>query len=135
MGAHADWSALRESETARILAACTRCGRCAEVCPMMPYAQGAAGVSAATLVEGVLEVLSGGEGGAGARGWISVCTRSGACNAACPEAVNPRLMLRLAKWRANETGVLPKRDASDAMARVKAFARLGFSEREQEEWL
>jgi Fe-S oxidoreductase len=135
MVAHPDWSALRESETARMLAACTRCGKCAEVCPMMPYAQGAAGVPAATLVEGVLEVLGGGEGSEGARGWISVCARSGVCNEACPEAVNPRLLLRLAKWRANETGVLPKREAAEAMSRVKAFARLGFSEREQEEWL
>ncbi|MFN3448394.1 MAG: 4Fe-4S dicluster domain-containing protein [Roseococcus sp.] len=135
MVAHPDWSALRESETTRMLAACTRCGRCAEVCPMLPYAEAAQGVAASALVEGVLEVLAGGQGSAAARGWIAACTRSGACNAACPEAVNPRLMLRLAKWRANETGVLPKRDASEAMSRVKAFARLGFSPTEQEEWL
>ena len=102
---------------------------------MMPYAKGAEGVAASTLVEGVLEVLTGGQGSEGARGWISACTRSGACNAACPEAVDPRLMLRLAKWRANETGVLPKREAAEAMSRAKAFARLGFSEREREEWL
>jgi Fe-S oxidoreductase len=135
MVAHADWSALRESETARMLAACTRCGKCAEICPMMPYAAHTAGVAPAALVEGVLEVLSGGQGSEGARGWISACSRSGSCNDACPEAVNPRLMLRLAKWRANETGVLPKRDAAEAMSRVKAFARLGFSGEEQEKWL
>ncbi|MCU0889069.1 MAG: hypothetical protein MUC64_13845 [Rubritepida sp.] len=109
---HADWSALRESETARMLAACTRCGACAEACPMLRYAPDAAGAAPVELVQ-----------------------RSGLCNDACPEAVDPMLMLRLAKWRANETGALPKRDASDAMARVKAFARLGFTEREQEDWL
>lgn len=102
---------------------------------MMPYAKDAAGVAPTALVDGVLAVLAGGEGSEGARAWISACTRSGLCNEACPEAVNPRLMLRLAKWRANETGALPKRDAAEAMSRAKAFARLGFSEREQEEWL
>ena len=45
------------------------------------------------------------------------------------------LMLRLAKWRATETGALPKRDARDAMARVKAFARLTMTEEEQARWL
>jgi Fe-S oxidoreductase len=135
MVTHADWGALREAETQRMLAACTRCGKCAEVCPMIAYAPDAAGVAARELVIGVLDVLRGGEGSAAARGWIGACQRSGVCNDACPEAVDPMLMLRLAKWRANETGALPKRDASDAMARVKAFARLGFTDREQEDWL
>lgn len=132
---HADWAALRQGETTRMLAACTRCGACAEACPLLRYAPEAAGAAPADLVRGVLEVLLGGQGDAAARGWIAACQRSGLCNEACPEAVDPMLMLRLAKWRAQETGALPKRDATDAMARVKAFARLGFTAREQEDWL
>ena len=132
---HPDWSALRAAETARMEAACTRCGACAEACPMLPYAPAAQGVAAPDLVRGVLEVLQGGPGSPGARDWINACTRSGSCNAACPEAVNPMLMLRLAKWRANETGALPRRDALEAMSRAKAFARLGFTEDEQKDWL
>jgi hypothetical protein len=45
------------------------------------------------------------------------------------------LLLRLAKFTAQENGTLPQRDARDAMSRAKAFARLGFSEAEQKEWL
>jgi len=132
---HEDWSALRASETARMLAACTQCGACAEACPMLPYASAAQGAAAPDLVRGVLDALQGGASDPAALGWIAACTRSGSCNAACPHAVNPMLMLRLAKWRANETGALPKRDAAETMSRVKVFARLGFTEEEQREWL
>jgi len=135
MVAHADWTALRAAETARMLGACTRCGACFDACPMIPYAPDARGTDANAAVTGVLDVLSGGAGDAAARNWISVCTRSGSCNEACPEAVNPMLMLRLAKWRANETGAIAKRDASETMSRVKVFARLSFTEAEQSEWL
>jgi Fe-S oxidoreductase len=135
MVAHQDWSALRAAETERMLAACTRCGACFEACPMIPYAPEARGTDAKAVVIGVLDVLAGGVGDAAARNWISVCTRSGSCNAACPEAVNPMLMLRLAKWQAQEGGVIPKRDATETMSRVKVFARLSFTEKEQGEWL
>ncbi len=132
---YADLAGLRESETARMLVACSQCGACFEACPMVPYAPDARGADKSETVRGVLDVLTGGEGNAAARNWIAVCTRSASCNEACPEAVNPMLMLRLAKWRANETGVLPKRDAAETMSRVKVFARLSFSEDEQRDWL
>jgi Fe-S oxidoreductase len=132
---HADLLALRESETARMLAACSQCGACFDACPMVPYAPEARGADKSEVVRGVLDVLAGGQGDAASRNWIAVCTRSGSCNEACPEAVNPQLMLRLAKWRANETGALPKRDAAETMSRVKVFARLSFSEDEQRDWL
>jgi Fe-S oxidoreductase len=118
-----------------MLAACTRCGACFEACPMIPYAPEARGTDAKAAVIGVLDVLTGGAGDAASRNWISVCTRSGACNTACPEAVNPMLMLRLAKWRGSESGVIPERDAAETMSRVKVFARLSFTEKEQGEWL
>ncbi len=102
---------------------------------MVPYAPDARDADKSETVRGVLDVLTGGEGNAAARNWIAVCTRSGSCNEACPEAVNPMLMLRLAKWRANETGALQKRDAAETMSRVKVFARLSFSEDEQRDWL
>lgn len=132
---HEDWSALRASETARMTEACTQCGACAEACPMLPYAPAAQGAAAPELVRGVLDALAGGPSDPAALAWIAACTRTGSCNAACPEAVNPMLMLRLAKWRANETGALARRDASETMSRVKVFARLGFTEEERREWL
>ena len=143
MVAHEDWSALRAAETQRMLAACTRCGACFDACPMIQYmpavpgtdAPAARGTDAKAAVIGVLDVLSGGAGDAASRNWISVCTRSGSCNEACPEAVNPMLMLRLAKWQAQEGGVIPKRDAAETMSRVKVFARLSMTEEEQAKWL
>lgn len=102
---------------------------------MLPYAPAAQGAAAPDLVRGVLDALQGGASDPAALGWIAACTRSGSCNDACPEAVNPMLMLRLAKWRANETGALPKRDATETMSRAKVFARLGFTEDEQRDWL
>lgn len=127
--------ALREAETARILADCIRCGACFEACPMVPFAAGAQDADPVGAVVGVLDLLTGGPGDEASRAWTAACTRSGSCNAACPTDANPMKMLRLAKWRANETGALPKRDARDAMARVKVFARLGMSEEEQARWL
>ena len=126
---------LRESETARMTAACSRCGACFDACPMLPWASDVAGARGPEVVAGVLDVLAGGQGSAAARGWIAACTRSGSCNAVCPNAVNPMLMLRLARWRATETGALPKRDASETMSRVKVFARLTMTEEEQARWL
>ncbi len=132
---HADLAALRESETARMLAACSQCGACVEACPMVPYVPALQDADRPAVVRGVLEVLTGGEGDAASRAWIASCTRTGSCNAACPEAVNPQLMIRLATWRASETGLLPQRDTSIVMSRVKVFARLGFTEDEQRDWL
>ena len=134
-----DLTALREGETARMLAACSRCGACFDACPMLPWAQDVAGARGPEVVAGVLDVLTGGQGGgtgsAASRGWIAACTRSGACNVVCPNAVNPMLMLRLARWRATETGALPRRDSSETMSRVKVFARLTMTEEEQARWL
>ncbi len=127
-------SALREGEAARMDAACIRCGACFAACPMVPFSA-AKDADPVGAVVGVLDLLVGGAGDEASRAWTAACTRTGSCNAACPAGVDPRLMLRLAKWRASETGALPKRDARDAMARAKVFARLGMSEDEQARWL
>ena len=102
---------------------------------MVPYVPAAQDLDGGTVVRGVLAMLQGGAGDAASRGWVAACTRSAVCIPACPEAVDPMLMLRLAKFNAQENGAIPPRDARDAMARVKAFARLGFTETEQKDWL
>lgn len=127
--------ALREAEAARILSDCTRCGACVSACPMLPFAPAAQAAAPEAVVAGVLDLLSGGAGTEAARAWTLACTRSASCDAACPHGVQPMLMQRLAKWRGSETGALPHRDARDAMARVKAFARLTLTAEEQARWL
>src|SRR2546423_3147555 len=91
--------AFEKSEVDRILSACTRCGKCYEVCPMVQYSKAPAADGKA-VVAGVLGVLSGEPGSPEALGWIAVCTRSGVCVPACPDNVDPRMMMRLAQMTA-----------------------------------
>lgn len=101
---------------------------------MIAYVPAAQGASPSGTVRGVLSLMTGGAGDAAARGWVAACTRSAVCIPACPQAVDPMLMLRLAKFSAHENGHIPAKDVPDAMSRVKAFARLTFSDDEQRDW-
>jgi Fe-S oxidoreductase len=85
-----------KSRTQDVLDNCTRCGRCFEVCPMTAPA-GLAGRNAADVVGGVLDLIRGGAGAPDSERWAQVCSGSGSCIPACPEAVNPRFMLSLAR--------------------------------------
>ena len=85
-----------EARTQDVLDSCTRCGRCFEVCPMTAPA-GIADKNAADVVGGVLDLIRGGSGSAGSERWAQVCSGSGRCIPACPEGVNPRFMLAVAR--------------------------------------
>ena len=85
-----------QARTQEVLDRCTHCGRCFEVCPM-PAPAGLAGHDAAAVTAGVLDIIRGGPGTAEAERWAQVCSGSGHCIPACPEAVNPRFMLALAR--------------------------------------
>jgi Fe-S oxidoreductase len=85
-----------EARTRDILDRCTSCGKCFEVCPMTAPA-GIDGANPSETVSGVLRVIRGGAGTAEAERWAQVCSGSGSCIPACPEAVNPRFMLSLAR--------------------------------------
>jgi heterodisulfide reductase subunit D len=85
-----------EGRAQEVLDCCTRCGRCFEVCPMTAPA-GLADRKAADVVGGVLDIIKGGGSAADSARWAQVCSGSGSCIPACPEAVNPRLMLALAR--------------------------------------
>ena len=85
-----------EARTQDVLDKCTRCGRCFEVCPMTAPA-GIADQNAAGVVGGVLDIIRGGAGAPESERWAKVCSGSGSCIPACPEGVNPRFMLALAR--------------------------------------
>ena len=94
-----------------VLAGCTACGKCFEVCPMTGPAglgdEGAAGITAA-----VRDILAGGTGTSAAARWASVCSGSGHCIPVCPEGVNPRFMLTLARLsRSRDTAEADRRKA------------------------
>jgi Fe-S oxidoreductase len=128
-----------ERERQRILAACTSCGKCHDVCPMAGYNEKKGDATSQEMASGVLRLLREGTTDEAALGWVGVCIRSGSCVPACPENVNPKLMLRLAKMIA--TGglggekLLKVKDDRDYYARIRAFAALQLTEQEVKEWL
>src|SRR5258708_26591319 len=124
-------------EVERILGACTQCGKCFEVCPMTQYSKSPASDGKA-VVPGVLAVLRGEQGSPEALGWIAVCTRSGVCVPACPENVDPKMMMRLARMTAlggrGPPAQLPVKEDPDYFDRVRAFAKLQLTDDELKEW-
>ena len=85
-----------DSEIREILQKCTACGICAQVCPILPYTA-AKGMDSGEIVAGVLETLRGAQGNSASASWIEACAGSGVCIKGCPEPVNPRRMLLLAR--------------------------------------
>jgi ferredoxin len=128
-----------EKERQRILSSCTACGKCYEVCPMTEYMEKKGETTAREITSGVLGLLRSGAPDAAALDWISVCTRSGVCVPACPENVNPKMMIRLAKIIAvgglgGEKMIKLKEDR-DYFPRIRAFAQLQLSDDEIKEWM
>jgi len=126
-------------ETERILAACTRCGKCFEACPMTRYSPQLEGADSKTVTAGIADLLSGGAGSPEALAWASVCVRSGSCVPACPDAVDPKMMVRIARMIASGGLGGPRRitlrDDRDYFDRVRAFAKLQLTEEEIRDWM
>ena len=72
-------------------------------------------------------------------GWASVCVRSGSCVPACPENVDPKMMVRIARIMASG-GLggekhIPARHDRDYYDRIRAFGKLQLTEEERKEWM
>ena len=76
--------------------ACTRCGACFRACPMVAPA-GLGEADAAATTGGIVDLITGGAGTPEAVRWASVCSGSGSCIPACPEGINTRFMVQLAR--------------------------------------
>lgn len=127
------------SETERILGACTKCGKCFEACPMTRYSPQLQGAGATEVVTGILDLLGGAGDDPRALAWASVCVRSGSCIPACPDDVNPKMMVRIARMIASG-GLggprrIPVRDDRDYFDRIRAFAKLQLTEEEISKWM
>jgi Fe-S oxidoreductase len=128
-----------ERNIERTLAGCTSCGKCFEVCPTMRYSDKLAGQAGREVVAGILDILRGKGAAPAAIEWTRLCMQSAECVPACPEKVNPMLMLRLARITAlGSTGAQPllpdpRRDP-EFFRRINAFAALQLSEAEIAEW-
>jgi Fe-S oxidoreductase len=127
------------AETERILGACTRCGKCFEACPMTPYSAALAGAAPQSVVTDILALLREEGTSPQALGWASVCVRSGSCVPACPENVDPKMMMRIARMTASG-GLggekrIPARHDRDYYDRIRAFAKLQLTEEEIRDWM
>ena len=107
--------------------------------PISRYSDKLTGQHGGEVVAGILDILRGKGGTPAAVEWTRICTQSATCIPACPENVNPMLMLRLSRITAlGSTGgaaLLPdtKRDPH-FFRRINAFATLQLSEAEIAEW-
>ena len=82
--------------TEEMIDACTRCGKCVEICPVTaPAGVGAAGPQ--EVIAGIIDILHAGEGSPAAEAWAKGCVLTGDCITACPESINPRFLLAMAR--------------------------------------
>ncbi len=112
-----------------IAADCTRCGACFRACPMVAPA-GLSEADPEKTAAGIVDLVTGGAGTAEAVRWASVCSGSGHCIKACPEGINTRFMVQLARGfarrRRGEAPLKPAwRESFQAMSRsVRTLSRL-----------
>ncbi len=95
------------ARTSEMLDACTRCGKCVEICPVT----GPAGVGDAApkaVISGVLDIVRFGDGPQAAQAWAKGCALTGDCIAVCPEGVNPRFLLAMARVALARRGSEPR---------------------------
>src|SRR5215207_5355850 len=83
-----------------VLDRCTSCGACFDICPMTGPV-GLDAENAAGVTRGVLDLIRGEPASAAAAKWANACSGSGNCIPRCPEGVNPRFMLTLARVALN----------------------------------
>lgn len=127
-----DFVASLHDRAAEIATACTRCGACFDACPMRAPA-GIADEDSGAVTAGIIDLITGGEGQPAAKRWTEVCNGSGYCIPACPEGINTRFMVQLARGFARRLDGEAKvrregRDAYAAMARAaRVVSRLQMS--------
>ena len=105
---------------------------------MPRYSDKLQGAQAPEVVEGILDMLRGREAAPAALEWTRICTQSASCIPACPESVNPMMMLRLARMVAlgslGGPKLMPGKDDPEFFLKILAYAKLQLSDEERAAW-
>ncbi len=120
MSAYADRLEALASEAAD---RCTGCGTCFEVCPTAREA----GLDITGAKERVAELSAltrdGGPAAEGLQKWLSACDGSARCSDACPEGINVRQWVTIAKLKATEAARPLEENAKLAADRFRHMAQ------------
>jgi hypothetical protein len=91
------------------------------------------------VVAGILRLLRGQEANPEALAWTAVCTKSAVCVPACPEGLDPLMMVRLARIAAfggfGSPAQATHKEDPLYFSRTKAYAQLQLEPEEYEKWL
>ncbi len=102
---------------------CTGCGKCFEVCPTARET----GLDAGEATERVAELSALTREGAvateGLAKWLHACDGSARCSAACPEGINVRQWVTIAKLKAIEATRPAEQNAASAANRFRHMAQ------------
>jgi Fe-S oxidoreductase len=102
---------------------CTGCGRCFEVCPTARESGLDSGEAKQRVAELSALTREGDRAAAGLEKWLSACDGSARCSAACPEGINVRQWITIAKLKAVEAARPAEHSAASAAGRFRHMAQ------------
>ena len=120
MSAYADRLEALAAEAAE---RCTGCGKCFEVCPTAREIGLDAGEAKVRVAELSALTQGGGKAADGLQKWLNACDGSARCSEACPEGINVRQWVTIAKLKSLEAARPREEGAANAANRFRHMAQ------------